>query len=272
MFLNNEKSSGKIGREILLYNDEKQSLLPDDDDDYEIGTYGGHPIVENGNCDNNRSSANDTTSSSSITRLSSPSNNSMNDELKPIINGNATNVELAPTISWTHHHSHNYKPIRASNGDINNHCHTYNPQHKLTSSEKAKNQLIIGMLLCLIFMIAEFLGGYFANSLAIMTEAAHLLTDLASFIMNLFAVWISTKRPTKRMSFGFSRAEVLGAVAGIFLIWIITGLLFYAAINRIRHQDYEIDTNIMLIISTCGVLMNITICKYQFTEHSTVID
>jgi solute carrier family 30 (zinc transporter), member 2 len=49
-------------------------------------------------------------------------------------------------------------------------------------------------------------GGYFAGSLAVLTDAAHLLTDFASFMISLFSLWIASRPATKRMSFGWYRA------------------------------------------------------------------
>ena len=89
------------------------------------------------------------------------------------------------------------------------------------------------------------------------SDAAHLLSDLASFLLSLFAIWISQKKPTKKMSFGFHRAEVLGAVTSIFMIWILTGVLVYLAVDRVMHSDYEINSEAMLIVSGLGVAINI---------------
>lgn len=55
-------------------------------------------------------------------------------------------------------------------------------------------------------------GGYFANSLAIMTDAAHMLSDFASFMISLFAVYIGQKKPTRKMSFGYYRAGNFGLI------------------------------------------------------------
>lgn len=52
----------------------------------------------------------------------------------------------------------------------------------------------------------NFLGGYFANSLAIMTDAAHLLSDFAGFMISLLALWVATKPATTTLSFGWHRA------------------------------------------------------------------
>lgn len=99
-----------------------------------------------------------------------------------------------------------------------------------SSSSAAKRQLIMAIVLCLIFMVmrdlaidsdwlcrrhsltcshvqvAEIIGGYMAGSLAIMADAAHLLTDCISFIVSLVAIWMSSRPPDHRMTFGYKRA------------------------------------------------------------------
>ncbi|XP_013777764.2 zinc transporter 2-like [Limulus polyphemus] len=155
------------------------------------------------------------------------------------------------------------------NGEGSDHCHAFQPSKERVN--KAKRQLIFSSCLCFCFMLVELLGGYFANSLAIMTDAAHLLSDLASFLISLFALWVGQKYPTKRMSFGYYRAEILGAVASVLIIWVLTGILVYMAVNRVRFQNYEIDTNVMLIVSGCGVAMNIImglVLHGSFSSHN----
>ncbi len=70
-----------------------------------------------------------------------------------------------------------------------------------------------------LFITCEIIGGYVSGSLAIMGDAAHMFSDLASFIVSLTAIWIGSKRPKKKFTFGYSRAEVLGALLTIVIIW-----------------------------------------------------
>jgi len=106
-------------------------------------------------------------------------------------------------------------------------------------------------------MVGEIIGGYLANSLAIATDAAHLLTDFASFMISLFSLWVATRPSSKRMSFGWYRAEVIGALTSVLMIWIVTGILVYLAIQRLVDNEFDIDAKIMLITSGVGVLFNI---------------
>lgn len=134
------------------------------------------------------------------------------------------------------------------------HCHR-DRDEKI--DKKARKKLIIACVLCVIFMIVEAVGGYLSNSLAVATDAAHLLTDFASFLISLFSLWVASRPATRKMPFGWYRAEVIGALTSVLLIWIVTGILVYYAIIRLIEKQYEIDTKIMLITSAFGLAVNI---------------
>ncbi|XP_075552620.1 proton-coupled zinc antiporter SLC30A2-like isoform X2 [Dermacentor variabilis] len=106
-------------------------------------------------------------------------------------------------------------------------------------------------------MLFELVGGILANSLAIATDAAHLLTDFASFMISLFSLWMGARPATKRLSFGWYRAEVIGALTSVIMIWAVTGVLVYMAIQRMINKEYNIDATIMLISASVGVVVNI---------------
>lgn len=111
----------------------------------------------------------------------------------------------------------------------------------------------------MIFILIQFVitGGYLSSSLAIATDAAHLLTDFASFMISLFSIWVATRPATKKMSFGWYRAEVIGALSSVLLIWVVTGVLVYLAVERVIDRNFEIDAKVMLITSAIGVAVNL---------------
>ncbi|RZS03755.1 hypothetical protein BHM03_00033965 [Ensete ventricosum] len=100
-----------------------------------------------------------------------------------------------------------------------------------TSSKDAKERsasmrkLLMAVILCIIFMSVEVAGGIAANSLAILTDAAHLLSDVAAFAISLFSLWASGWEATPQQSYGFFRVEILGALVSIQLIWLLAGIL-----------------------------------------------
>ena len=79
-------------------------------------------------------------------------------------------------------------------------------------------------------MIIEFICGYLAGSLAIMSDATHLLSDLAGFLISLFSLIVSMKPADRNFTFGYHRFEVLGALASILIIWGLTVWLLMVAI------------------------------------------
>uniref|UniRef100_A0A8C3KJ79 Probable proton-coupled zinc antiporter SLC30A3 n=1 Tax=Calidris pygmaea TaxID=425635 RepID=A0A8C3KJ79_9CHAR len=90
-----------------------------------------------------------------------------------------------------------------------------------------------------------------------MTDAAHLLTDVGSMSVSLFSLWVSTRPPTKTMTFGWHRSEMLGALASVLSIWVVTAALVYLAAARIVSNDYEIEARAMLATSASAVGVNL---------------
>ncbi|XP_076610966.1 proton-coupled zinc antiporter SLC30A8 [Chaetodon auriga] len=139
------------------------------------------------------------------------------------------------------------------------HCHDNSRAREDREREKkvARKRLYMVSVICLVFMIGEILGGYFAGSLAVMTDAAHLLVDFTSFIISLLSLWLSSRPATHKLSYGWHRAEILGALLSVFTIWLVTGVLVYLAVERLISDDYTIEGTVMLITSACAVLANI---------------
>ncbi|XP_051953593.1 zinc transporter 4 isoform X2 [Xyrauchen texanus] len=128
-------------------------------------------------------------------------------------------------------------------------------EHK--KRKRVMRKLGFAALLYFLFMVGELIGGYVANSLAIMTDALHMLTDLIGIIVSLLALWLSAKPPTYRFTFGLHRLEVLSAGISVLLIYILTGVLVNEAAQRTIHQDFTIDGDVMLITAAVGVAVNL---------------
>ena len=73
-----------------------------------------------------------------------------------------------------------------------------------------------------------------------MADAAHMLSDLASLGISLAAIYLGEKPIAKRFNFGYHRAEVIGALLIVVIIWVVAGVLVYLAIHRLRVGDYEV--------------------------------
>ncbi|XP_032298780.1 zinc transporter 8 [Coturnix japonica] len=169
-------------------------------------------------------------------------------------------------LSW---HQKNFNEERQQREEENAeasqayHCHGYSQAYENRKREQhqARRKLYTASVICIIFMVAEITGEYLcgqiAGSLAVMSDAAHILVDLTSFLISLFSLWLASKPPTKQLTFGWHRAEILGALMAMIIIWMVTGVLTYLAIMRLLHPDYDIDAAVMLTTSACAVCANI---------------
>lgn len=143
-----------------------------------------------------------------------------------------------------------------------------------SSSKDAKERsasmrkLLIAVILCAVFMSVEVAGGIKANSLAILTDAAHLLSDVAAFAISLFSLWATGWEATPRQSYGFFRVEILGALVSIQMIWLLAGILVYEAIVRLIHDTGEVNGFLMFLVATFGLVVNIMMAFLLGHDHA----
>src|SRR5262245_40448313 len=113
-----------------------------------------------------------------------------------------------------HAHHHHPEPEDHSTGSMLPHTHT--PDKNRKASQRL---ILIVLVITFVCMLAEAVGGYFSNSLALLSDAGHMLTDVAALALSLFAVRFASRPATPRKTYGFYRLEILAALAnGVTLI------------------------------------------------------
>ena len=90
-------------------------------------------------------------------------------------------------------------------------------------------------------MVVEVVGGLYAHSLAILTDAAHLLSDVSGFAVSIAAAYFASVASASHYSFGHHRMEVLGALASVASVWLVTGVLLWEAVLRVQHPQTTVD-------------------------------
>jgi len=124
-------------------------------------------------------------------------------------------------------------------------------RHRALGYQRLKTAII----LTAVVMVIEIVGGIVARSLALISDAGHMLTHLFALVMSFFAIVLSARPATKEKTYGFYRAEILVAfVNGIVLIF-ITGYLVYQAILRII-SPVIVDVKGMLLVAFIGLVAN----------------
>ncbi|KAJ3310167.1 hypothetical protein HDV04_005361 [Boothiomyces sp. JEL0838] len=108
---------------------------------------------------------------------------------------------------------------------------------------------------CFFLFVVQLVGGYISNSLALIADAFHMLSDVIGYVISLTSIYFATKSKTRKYPFGYRRMEVLGALASIALLWVLTLGLVLEAFDRIRHPQ-EINGKNMLVMAIGGVVVN----------------
>ena len=131
----------------------------------------------------------------------------------------------------------------------------------------ARRKLKIILFICGCFIILESIGAYLSKSIAIFTDVAHLISDFIGFLFSLLSMQIATQKANYSFTYGFIRAEILGAFFSIILIWCLTVWVFYEAINRYLTQAYmNLDAGYMLITAFGALFVNL-LMGYFLHDH-----
>lgn len=161
------------------------------------------------------------------------------------------------THQHQHQHQHQHPSDDDNNHNIQEHFSRSGFREKLRQQNRgAINKLIKICCFCFTFMTIEFIGGYLAGSLAIMSDAAHLLSDLAGFLISMFSLFIACRPANSSLTYGYHRSEVIGALSSILIIWVLTAWLITEAIDRLFHPQPIVGL-LMMCIAACGLLFNI---------------
>ena len=136
------------------------------------------------------------------------------------------------------------------------------------SCENGQSSLRISLYLTGFFMVVEFLGGLVTNSLALMADAGHMLTDVAALGLSLFALWFSARPATSKKTYGFLRVEILAAFFNGVTLVVISLVIFYEAYSRILNPP-EVNSGLMLLIATLGLVINLTSAYFLHRSHLT---
>jgi cobalt-zinc-cadmium efflux system protein len=129
-------------------------------------------------------------------------------------------------------------------------------QHDKSHTTDNKQRLRAVLLLSGGYMIAEAIGGWVTNSLALLADAGHMLSDVAALGLSLFALWVAGRPPTAQHTYGYYRAEILAALANGVGLVLIASFVFIEAGHRFGGR-YEVRAPLMMGIAAGGLLVNL---------------
>jgi cobalt-zinc-cadmium efflux system protein len=117
-------------------------------------------------------------------------------------------------------------------------------------------------------MVAEAVGGFVSGSLALVSDAGHMLTDAAALSLALLAVLFAARPADDKRTFGFRRLEVLAAQFNVAFLVLLTGWIGWEAVDRLRNPPPPIGVATMGAVALVGLVANVVILLWLRHDHS----
>ena len=109
-------------------------------------------------------------------------------------------------------------------------------------------------------MVVEIVAGVLASSLALLSDAGHMLTDAAALALSLAAARLATRGAYGSMTYGLGRAEILSAQANGLTLLVLSGLIIYGAIGRLVSPP-EVHGGVVLVVALAGIIVNLVAAR-----------
>jgi len=132
--------------------------------------------------------------------------------------------------------------------------HAHHHGHHHAGTAPARLRLVL--VLTAVYMVAEVVGGFYANSLALLADAGHMLADVAALALGVFASWVARRPATSERTYGYYRAEILAALANGAALLAVAVAIVVEAIKRIPHPQ-TVNGATLFVVAAGGLCVNV---------------
>ncbi|HVN63601.1 MAG TPA: cation diffusion facilitator family transporter [Candidatus Binataceae bacterium] len=133
-----------------------------------------------------------------------------------------------------------------------NSAQTAESQSRVTADRR---RLIVVLAITFAYFTAELAGAYFTGSLALLSDAVHMLTDIAALCLSLLTLWISSRPASSAKTYGYLRAEILGALFNGLFLWLLVVFIWIEAAERLSHP-HPVAGLVVMGIAMVGIAVN----------------
>jgi len=131
-----------------------------------------------------------------------------------------------------------------------------------TETQRLKWALIISA----VYFFAELIAGFLTNSLALLSDAGHMLSDIGALGLSLFAFRVAKRPATHHSTYGYHRVEILAALFNGLTLWLIVGIIFTSAYNRLFNPP-AVESGGMMVVAVFGLFVNIAAAAILHAGH-----
>ena len=144
-----------------------------------------------------------------------------------------------------------------------------NSSHNHTHRGEERSKLVLACALTGTMFIVEGIAGFLTNSLALLSDAGHMLTHMIALLISLGAIMFASRPPTARKTYGFYRLEILAALFNGATLFLITLWIFFHAYKRIINPE-PVASGHMFIVAIVGLLVNLACAYILKTSHGSL--
>jgi cobalt-zinc-cadmium efflux system protein len=157
-------------------------------------------------------------------------------------------------------------PVR----QMDHHSHDHVGDHAAHAGTGGRKGLLLALSITLFMMVAEIVGGFLSNSLALLSDAGHMFTDTLALALSFFAMKFADMPATDKKTYGFYRLEILAALLNGVILVLISLFIIYEAYQRILSPP-PVQGTLMLIVALIGLIVNIIGALFLVKHrHSTL--
>jgi cobalt-zinc-cadmium efflux system protein len=138
---------------------------------------------------------------------------------------------------------------------MHDHSHDHHHHAHALDITQVNRSLIVGIFLNITFVIVEFGAGFFSSSLALISDAGHNLSDVASLALALLAFKLLKSKPTEKFTYGYRKASILISLLNAVILLVAVGSIGYESVQRFIVPK-PVDTNVIIWVAAIGIVIN----------------
>lgn len=147
------------------------------------------------------------------------------------------------------------------------HHHHHHHTHPAPDLQKLNRSFIIGIVLNVAFVLAEACAGFYYDSLALLSDAGHNLSDVVSLVLALFALRLSLAKPSLQYTYGYKKSTVLVSLLNAAILFLAVAVILYESIDKLRHPAL-LDGGAIAWVAALGIVVNAFTAYLFFADKS----
>lgn len=125
----------------------------------------------------------------------------------------------------------------------------------MTAADAANKAFIAGIILNGIYVAVQAAAGFITHSMALLSDAGHNLSDVASLVLSLLAFRLARVKPTEKYTYGYKKTTILAALINAFILLVAIGVLGYESVDRVLHPQ-PVEGGVVAIVAAVGIVIN----------------